>query len=168
MVVLGFPGSSVGKEFTCNAGNPSLILGLGRSPREGIGYPSQYSQSSLVSQMVKNPSVTRETWVQSLGWEDPLQEGMATCPSILAWRTLEWVEYSQPTWGEYMEYSPHGQRSLAGYSLQGCRVGCDWATKHSMVVLFLVVLMNLHTVLHSGYISLHSHRQYKRIPGRLL
>ena len=119
MVVLGFPGSSVGKEFTCNAGNPSLILGSGRSPREEIGYPSQYSQASLAAQMVKNPPVMWETWVQSLGWEDPLQEGMATYPSILAWRTLEWVEYSQPTWGEYMEYSPHGQRSLAGYSLQG-------------------------------------------------
>ena len=44
MVVLGFPGSSVGKEFTCNAGNPSSILGLGRSPGEGIGYPFQYSR----------------------------------------------------------------------------------------------------------------------------
>ena len=36
--------------------------------------------------MVKNPPATRETWVQSLGWEDPLEEGMATHPSILAWR----------------------------------------------------------------------------------
>ena len=91
MVVLGFPGSSVGKEFTCNARNPSLILGLRRSSREGISYPSQYSQGFLVAQMVKNPPVMQETWVQSLGWEDPLQEGMATYPSILAWRTLEWV-----------------------------------------------------------------------------
>ena len=36
--------------------------------------------------MVKNPPVVRETWVQSLGWEDPLAEGMATHSSILAWR----------------------------------------------------------------------------------
>ena len=40
---LGFPGSSVGKEFTCNAGDPGSILGLGRSPGEGKGYPLQYS-----------------------------------------------------------------------------------------------------------------------------
>ena len=36
--------------------------------------------------MVKNPPAMRETWVQSLGWEDPLEEGMATHSSILAWR----------------------------------------------------------------------------------
>ena len=39
----GFPHGSVGKESTCNAGDPSLILGLGRSPGEGKGYPLQYS-----------------------------------------------------------------------------------------------------------------------------
>ena len=43
-------------------------------------------RASLVAQMVKNPPVTWETWVQSLGWEDPLEEGMATHSSILAWR----------------------------------------------------------------------------------
>ena len=41
---------------------------------------------SLVAQMVKNPPAMRENWVQSLGWEDPLEEGMATHSSILAWR----------------------------------------------------------------------------------
>ena len=40
---LGFPGGSAGKESTCNAGDPSLIPGLGRSPGEGNGYPLQYS-----------------------------------------------------------------------------------------------------------------------------
>ena len=39
-----------------------------------------------VAQMVKNLSEMQETWVQSLGWEDPLEEGMATHSSILAWR----------------------------------------------------------------------------------
>ena len=39
----GFPGSSAGKESPCNAGDPGLIPGLGRSPGEGIGYPLQYS-----------------------------------------------------------------------------------------------------------------------------
>ena len=54
---------------------------------EGIGYPLHYSWASLVVQLVKNPSATRETWVQSLGWEDPLEKGKATHSSILAWRT---------------------------------------------------------------------------------
>ena len=49
-----FPHSSVGKESACNAGDPSLIPGLGRPPGEGIGYPLQYSWASLVAQMVKN------------------------------------------------------------------------------------------------------------------
>ena len=43
MTNYGFPDSSVGKESTCNAGDPGLISGLGRYPREGIGYPLQYS-----------------------------------------------------------------------------------------------------------------------------
>ena len=47
--------------------------------------------ASLVAQMVKNPSAMRETWVQSLGQEDPLEKGMATYYSILAWRIL-WTE----------------------------------------------------------------------------
>ena len=59
----GFPGSSAGKESTCNAGGPSSIPGLGRSAREGIGYPFQSSWASLVAQMVENPSAIRETWV---------------------------------------------------------------------------------------------------------
>ena len=41
--------------------------------------------------MVKNPPAMRETWIQSLCWEDPLEEGMATCSSILAWR-IPWTE----------------------------------------------------------------------------
>ena len=57
----GFPNSSGGKESTCNAGDPSSIPGLGRSAGEGIGYPLQYSWVSLVTQLVKNPSVMWET-----------------------------------------------------------------------------------------------------------
>ena len=86
----GFPHSSVGKESTCNAGDPSSIPGLGRSAGEGIGYPFQYSWASLVVQLVKNLPATWETWVQSLGWEDPLEKGKATYSSILAWRLSPW------------------------------------------------------------------------------
>ena len=75
-----------GKESACNSGDPGLIPGSGRSSGEGIGYPFQYSWASLVAQMVKNVSVMWETWVQPLGWEDPLEKGIATHSSILAWR----------------------------------------------------------------------------------
>ena len=50
--------------------------------------------ASLVVQMVKNLPAMRETWVQSLGWEDPLEEGMATHSSILAWR----IPMDRGTW----------------------------------------------------------------------
>ena len=43
------------------------------------------SWASLVAQLVKNPPAMWETWVQSLGWEDPLEKGMATHSRILAW-----------------------------------------------------------------------------------
>ena len=85
-----FPGSSVGKESTCNAGDPSSIPGSGRSAGEAIGFPLQYSWVSLVSQLVKNPSAMWETWVQSLGWEDLLEKGKATHSSILAWK-IPWT-----------------------------------------------------------------------------
>ena len=88
------------EETTCNARDPGLIPGTERSPGEEIGYPLQYSWASLVAQTVKNLPAMQETWVQSLGWEDP-------------WRR-EW----QPTpvfWpGEF-----HRQRSLAGYVVHG-------------------------------------------------
>ena len=71
-----------GKEFICKAGDPGSISGSGRSP--GIGYPLQYSWTSLVAQLVKNPPEMWETWVQSLGWKDPPEKGKATHSSILA------------------------------------------------------------------------------------
>ena len=78
------PDSSVGKESACNAGDPSSIPELGRAPGEGIGYPLQYSWASLVSQLVKNLPAMWETWVRTLGWEDPLEKGKVTQSSILA------------------------------------------------------------------------------------
>ena len=82
----GFPGSSAGKESTCNAGDPDSIPGLERCPGEGIGYPLQYSWASPVAQMVKNLPAMRDTWVWSLGWKDSLEEGMTTHSSVHAWR----------------------------------------------------------------------------------
>ena len=63
-----------------------MIPGSGKFPGEGIGYPFQCSGASLVAQMVKNPPAMQETWVRSLGWEDALEEGMATHSSILGLR----------------------------------------------------------------------------------
>ena len=62
-MLVGFPGSSVGKVPTCNAGDPGLIPELGRSPGEGIGCPLQYSWASLVALLVKNLPAMWETWV---------------------------------------------------------------------------------------------------------
>ena len=93
-------GSSGGKEFTCNAGDSSSIFELGSSPGERIGYLPQYSWASLVAQIVKNTPAMQETCIQSLSLGDPLEEGMATHFSILAWRI-------------------YGQRSLAGCSQCG-------------------------------------------------
>ena len=69
-----FPDSSVGKESTCNAGDPGSIPGLGGSCGEGIGDLLQCSWTSPVAQLVKNPPAMWETWGQSLGWEDPLEK----------------------------------------------------------------------------------------------
>ena len=67
--------------------------------------------ASQVALVVKNPPAMQETWVQSLGWEDPLEKGMATHSSILAWR-IPWTE------------EPGGLQSMG---LQ--RVGPDWVTE---------------------------------------
>ena len=85
------------------------------TPGEGIGYPLQYSSASLVAQLVKNPPAVRETWVWSLGREDPLEEGMATHSSILAWR-IPWTE--EP-----------------GMLYRSQKAGHNWATKHTHKVL---------------------------------
>ena len=87
-----FPGDSDSKESACNVGHLGSIPGLGRSPGGGLGNPLQYSWSSLVAQLVKNPPAMWDTWVQSLGWEDPLEKGMATHSSILAWRSPWTIE----------------------------------------------------------------------------
>ena len=68
-----------------------MVPGLGRSPGEWIGYPLQYSWASLVAQTVKIPHAMWETQFQSLVWEDPLEEGMATHSNIFAWR-ISWTE----------------------------------------------------------------------------
>ena len=88
--IQGLPHSSVVKQYACNAGDLSSIPGLGRSSGQGIGYPLQYSWASLVAQLVKNLPAMQETWVKSLGLEDPLEKGKATHSSRLVCR-IRWI-----------------------------------------------------------------------------
>ena len=140
----GFPGSSTGKESTCNAGDPGSIPGSRSSPGERIGYPLQYSWASLLAQTVKNlPAMKcRKIWVQSLDWKDPLDKGKATHSSILAWRIpwtipwdliasdtterlslslftfMHWRRKWQPT-PVFLPGEPQGRRSLVSCHLWG-------------------------------------------------
>ena len=108
----GFPSSSAGKESACNAGDPGSIPGLGRSAEKGIGYPLQSSWASLMAQLVKNLPAMQETWVISLGWEDPLEKRTATHSSIMAWG-IPWTA------------GPGGLPSM-GFSRQDTGVGCHF------------------------------------------
>ena len=74
--LMDFSGSSAGKESSCNAGDLGLISALGRAVGEGIGYPLQCSEASLVAQLTKNPPAMQEIPVRFLGWQDPLQKRM--------------------------------------------------------------------------------------------
>ena len=75
------PSESVFKETNPNQ---YLLMSLFKHTFEG-------KTTSLVVQMVKNPPETWETWVPSLGWEDPLEKEMTTHSSILVWR-IPWTE----------------------------------------------------------------------------
>ena len=95
--------------------------------------------ASLVAQLVKDPPAMQETWVWSLVWEDPLEEGTATPSSILVWRI-------------------HGQRSLAGCS-PWSRRELDTAERLSLSLIYLFIFgftaaLGLYLVVVSGGYSL--------------
>ena len=133
--MVGFPDSSVGKESSCNTGDPGLIPGSGRSAGEGNGYPLQYSWAFPVAQLIKNPPAMWETWVWSLGWEDPWRRERLPTPVFRS--------------GEF-----HGLYS----PWESQRVGHDWATftlTHSWFTMFqvyskiiqLYIFMNIFQIL---------------------
>ena len=97
MVVWGFPGSSGGKESTCNAGDPGSTPGSERSPREGIGYPLMGFPGGSDG---KESAEMWETWVQS--WDRKIPGG----------------GHGNPLQDSCLG-NPHGQRSLAGDSPRG-------------------------------------------------
>ena len=82
---MGFPGISYGKESASNAGDLGLIPGSGRSPGEGIGYPLQYSRTSLVAQLVKNLPAMWETWVGKIPWRRTWQPTSVFLPGESPW-----------------------------------------------------------------------------------
>ena len=84
-------------------------------PSGGQSIGEASTLASLVAQMVKNPPAMWKTWVWSLGWEDPLEEGMATHSHILACRI------------------PMDRGAWRAISMRSWRVGEDWVTKHSTV-----------------------------------
>ena len=79
-IKMGIPHSSVGRESTCNAGDPGSIPESGRSTGEGTGYPLQYSWASPVALLVKNLPTMQETWARSMGWEDPQRSKRLSTP----------------------------------------------------------------------------------------
>ena len=70
------------ENLTANAGAAGSIPGSGRSAGERIGLPTPAFLDFPVAQLVKNLPAMLETWIPSLGWEDPLEEGMASRSSI--------------------------------------------------------------------------------------
>ena len=76
----------------CSVNATFLSTGNQTIPTTGFAghWLYQAGWASPVAQLVKNLPAVQETWVRSLGWEDPLEKGMATRPSILAWR-IPWA-----------------------------------------------------------------------------
>ena len=116
-LLMGFPGSSAGKESTCNAGDPGSIPGSGSSPGEGISYPLQCAWASLVAQMVKNLPATWETWFSPWVGKIPWRRAWQPTPVFLPGESL-WTE------------DPGGPQSMG---LQ--RVRCNQETKNSTSLL---------------------------------
>ena len=108
-----FPKSNPHLLYLLNWQAYSLLPELPRNPisekEDCISAPPRGTRVFLIAQMVKNPPVMKDTWINSLGQEGPLDREMATHFSILAWKT-------------------HGWRSLMGYIIGLQRVRYDWAT----------------------------------------
>ena len=88
LTMMGFPGSSAGKESACSAGDPSSIPRLGRSPGEEIGYPLKYSWASLVAQTVTNLQFRRhgfDPWVGKISWRRAWQPTPVFLPGESPW-----------------------------------------------------------------------------------
>ena len=128
--VMIFRDSSAGKQSACNAGDPCLIPGSGRSPGEGIGYPLQFSWASLVAQLIKNLPATGGTWVWSLGWEDPWRRERLSTP----------VFWPAEFHGLYRPWGSQSQTRLSDFHFPIMIVVAfvdSWVLDHFLLFLFL-------------------------------
>ena len=142
----GFSGSSAGKEFSCNAGDPGLIPRSGSSPWEGIGYPLQYSWASVLAQMVKNLSAMWETWVGKIPWRRKWQPNPVFLPGESPWteepgrlrskelQSCEWLSKAHSTlWKTIFHFflpvcsGKHQFLLLSSTVLGWCKSNCSFA-----------------------------------------
>ena len=100
---MGFPGSSADKESKCNAGDASWV---GKTPWRRDRLPTPVFLGFPGGSDGKESAHSVETWVQSLGWEDPLEKGKATHSSILAWR-IPWTILSMGSQRDRTERLSH-------------------------------------------------------------
>ena len=91
------------------------------------GKPDHNCWASLVAQLVKNPPAIRETWVQSLGWEDPLEKGKATHSNILAWR-IPWTVESMRLQRVRQDWATFTFTFIIGYKFHEVRTRSTWLT----------------------------------------
>ena len=146
VISLGFPDSSIGKESTCNAGDPGSIPGLWRSTGEGIGYPLQYSWVSFVVQLVKNPSEIQETWVQSLGWEDSLEKRKTIHSSILTWRIKSMgLQRVRPDW-ETFTFTWHIPAKTPSQGNSGSLLSKQILYSSSLIFLYSTIALLLFSI----------------------
>ena len=147
--IMGLPDSLVGKESSCNAGDPGSIPGSGRFTGEGLGYPFKCSWVSLVAQLVKNlPAICLlrnlgETWVRSLGGKIPWRRKRLSHRGIP--RILEWVAYLFST-------RLSRPRNRTRVSCIAGRFFTNWAIKEAHSYLYLIefwvtLLLSLETPL---------------------
>ena len=100
---LGFPDSSVGKESAClQRRRPQFHSWVGKIHWRRNKLPTPAFLGFPVAQLVKDLPAMQKTWVQSLGWEDPLKKRKATHSSILAWRIQPvWSQRDRHNWGTF-------------------------------------------------------------------
>ena len=128
-----------------NAGDLGLIPGSGKSPGEWNGNPFQYSWVSFVDQLVKNPPAMQETWVWSLGQEDPAEKGKATHSSIQAWR-IPWT-----VWSMGLQRVGHDWANVALLVHEECKT--DYNKDHCVGLALLKYPLNWkNTLLHDFFL----------------